>query len=46
MMADKDKTLDYIPRLEGWVRGVARMFEKFNRCMDIIAQTAAIRSAI
>ena len=44
-MHDKRKTLDRLARLEGQVRGVARMVEEDRYCMDILAQTAAIRSA-
>ncbi len=46
MKANKDKTLDRLSRLEGQVRGVAGMVEADRYCMDILAQTAAIRSAI
>jgi len=45
MKANKDKTLDRLSRLEGQVRGVAKMVETDRYCMDILAQTAAIRSA-
>ena len=44
--ANKEKTLDRLSRLEGQVRGVAGMVEADRYCMDILAQTAAIRSAI
>jgi DNA-binding FrmR family transcriptional regulator len=43
---NKDKTLDRLSRLEGQVRGVVGMVEADRYCMDILAQTAAIRSAI
>jgi DNA-binding FrmR family transcriptional regulator len=43
---NKDKTLDRLSRLEGQVRGVVWMVEADRYCMDILAQTAAIRSAI
>ncbi|RJE81025.1 metal-sensitive transcriptional regulator [Paracoccus aurantiacus] len=46
MKANKDRTLDRLSRLEGQVRGVAGMVEADRYCMDILAQTAAIRSAI
>ena len=46
MKANKEKTLDRLSRLEGQVRGVARMVEEDRYCMDILAQTAAIRSAV
>jgi DNA-binding FrmR family transcriptional regulator len=46
MKANKEKTLDRLSRLEGQVRGVAKMVETDRYCMDILAQTAAIRSAV
>ena len=46
MKANKDKTMDRLSRLEGQVRGVAKMVESDRYCMDILAQTAAIRSAV
>lgn len=46
MKQDKQKTLDRLARLEGQVRGVAKMVEADRYCMDILAQTAAIRSAV
>ncbi len=46
MKQDKQRTLDRLARLEGQVRGVARMVEEDRYCVDILAQTAAIRSAL
>ena len=46
MKTNKEKTLDRLSRLEGQVRGVVGMVEADRYCMDILAQTAAIRSAI
>lgn len=46
MKADKEKMKDRLARLEGQVRGVAKMVEDDRYCMDILAQTAAIRSAV
>lgn len=46
MKANKEKTLNRLSRLEGQVRGVAKMVESDRYCMDILAQTAAIRSAV
>lgn len=43
---NKHKILDRLSRLEGQVRGVAGMVEADRYCMEILAQTAAIRSAI
>ncbi|WP_425438961.1 metal-sensitive transcriptional regulator, partial [Roseivivax halotolerans] len=38
MKQDKQRTLDRLSRLEGQVRGVARMVESDRYCMDILAQ--------
>lgn len=46
MKSNKEKTLDRLSRLEGQIRGVKGMVEDGRYCMDILAQTAAIRSAI
>ena len=46
MKSNKEKTLDRLSRLEGQVRGIAKMVENDRYCMDILAQTAAIRSAV
>lgn len=46
MKSNKEKTMDRLSRLEGQVRGVAKMVESDRYCMDILAQTAAIRSAV
>ncbi|WP_348984658.1 metal-sensitive transcriptional regulator [Paracoccus sp. PARArs4] len=46
MKVNNDKILHRLSRLEGQVRGVAGMVEADRYCMDILAQTAAIRSAL
>lgn len=46
MKANKQKSLDRLARLEGQVRGVAKMVEADRYCMDVMVQTAAIRSAV
>jgi DNA-binding FrmR family transcriptional regulator len=46
MKPDKQKSLDRLSRIEGQVRGVARMVDEDRYCMDVLAQTAAIRSAL
>ena len=46
MKTNRQKTLDRLSRLEGQVRGVARMVEEERYCVDILAQTAAVRSAL
>lgn len=44
--ADKGTVLKRLSRLEGQVRGVARMVEEERYCVDILTQTAAIRAAL
>ena len=46
MHENKDAALKRLARLEGQVRGVARMVEEDRYCVDILAQTAAIRAAL
>lgn len=46
MKPNKQKVLDRLARLEGQVRGVAKMIETDRYCLDVMAQTAAIRSAV
>ena len=46
MKENKDRTLTRLKRLEGQVRGVARMVEEDRYCVDILTQTAAIRAAL
>ena len=35
-----------LARMEGQVRGVARMVEREEYCLDILQQTAALRAAV
>src|SRR6266567_7230277 len=44
----KDKTLlvRRLSRMEGQVRGIARMIEREEYCVDILQQTAALRAAV
>ena len=42
----KQAALQRLARLEGQVRGVARMIEDDRYCIDILNQTQAIRSAL
>ncbi len=44
----KDKTLlaRRLSRMEGQVRGIARMIEREEYCIDILQQTAALRAAV
>ena len=46
MKENKDKALKRLSRLEGQVRGVARMVDEDRYCVDILTQTAAIRAAL
>ena len=43
---NKQAALRHLARLEGQVRGIARMIEEDRYCVDIINQTAAARSAV
>ncbi len=40
------KTLDALKRVEGQVRGVARMVEDRRYCVDILTQLSAVSSAV
>jgi DNA-binding FrmR family transcriptional regulator len=44
----KDKALlsRRLARIEGQVRGIARMIERDEYCVDILQQTAALRAAV
>jgi DNA-binding FrmR family transcriptional regulator len=44
--ADKPKLLNRLSRIEGQVRGVARMVEGDRYCIDILTQVQAIRAAL
>ncbi|KEP68128.1 hypothetical protein DL1_14835 [Thioclava dalianensis] len=46
MKQDKQRTLDRLARLEGQVRGIAKMVQEDRYCVDILAQTSAVRSAL
>ena len=46
MKPNRAKVLDRLARIEGQVRGVAKMVEDDRYCVDVLAQTAAIRSAL
>lgn len=43
---DHAQLLRRLSRIEGQVRGVARMIEREEYCIDILQQTAALRAAI
>jgi len=44
--ANKADTLKRLGRLEGQVRGIARMVEEDRYCIDIVTQIAAARAAL
>lgn len=43
---DGAQLLRRLSRIEGQVRGIARMIEREEYCVDILQQTAALRAAI
>ena len=43
---DRPKLLNRLNRIEGQVRGVARMVEDDRYCIDILTQLQAIRAAL
>jgi DNA-binding FrmR family transcriptional regulator len=43
---DKTQLSRRLARMEGQVRGIARMIEREEYCVDILQQTAALRSAV
>jgi len=43
---DRAQILRRLARLEGQVRGVARMIERDDACLDVLQQTAALRAAL
>ncbi len=43
---DRQQLLRRLSRLEGQVRGIARMLERDEYCIDILQQTAALRAAV
>ncbi len=44
--ATKDQLRDRLARIEGQVRGIARMVEDDRYCIDILTQISAIRAAL
>ena len=46
MNIDKDATIKRLSRIEGQVRGIARMISEERYCIDILQQTQAIKSAL
>jgi len=43
---DKAQLVRRLSRMEGQVRGIARMIERDEYCVDILQQTAALRAAV
>ncbi len=43
---DKATLLRRLSRIEGQVRGISRMIEREEYCVDILQQTAALRAAV
>jgi CsoR family transcriptional regulator, copper-sensing transcriptional repressor len=43
---DRAVLLRRLSRIEGQVRGIARMIEREDYCVDILQQTAALRAAV
>ena len=46
MHANKDATLARLKKIEGQVRGVARMIDADRYCVEVLRQTAAIQAAL
>jgi DNA-binding FrmR family transcriptional regulator len=44
--ATRDQLLDRLARIEGQVRGVARMVEEDRYCIDVVTQINAARAAL
>lgn len=43
---DKPKLLNRLNRIEGQVRGIARMVEEDRYCIDVLTQIQAVRAAL
>lgn len=43
---DRAQLLRRLARMEGQVRGISRMVERDEYCIDILQQTAALRAAV
>mgnify|MGYP001821979343 CR=1 FL=1 len=46
MHNDKPATLKRLARLEGQVRGIARMIEEDRYCIDVLQQVQAVKAAL
>ena len=45
-MHDRTPLLNRLSRIEGQVRGVARMIEEDRYCLDVLTQLRAVRAAL
>ncbi len=45
MIIEKESTINRLNRIEGQVRGIARMIEEERYCIEILQQMQAIKSA-
>ncbi len=45
-MVDSEKTLRRLKRIEGQVRGIARMLEDERYCIDVLHQMQAVKAAM
>jgi DNA-binding FrmR family transcriptional regulator len=43
---NKDRLLNRLSRIEGQVRGVARMVDEDRYCIDVLTQLQAVRAAV
>jgi DNA-binding FrmR family transcriptional regulator len=43
---DRAQIVRRLSRIEGQVRGIARMIERDDDCVDVMQQTAALRAAV
>ncbi len=44
--ANKDQLRDRLSRIEGQVRGIARMVEDDRYCIDVLTQISAVQAAL
>src|SRR5262245_19221587 len=44
--ADKERVIKRLARVEGQVRGVARMVEEDRYCIDVLTQISAVQAAL
>ena len=45
-MAESHKTIKRLKRIEGQVRGIARMLEEERYCIDVLHQMQAVKAAM